>query len=146
MVPFVLRLPPPIDDLQALASTIAQEAGGEPFEGKLGVGYVIVTRATRAGRSILDTVLAPAQFSAWNTDAPTRLRLDTTPPEVWAESYKAACAAAFGLLPDPTHGATHYLNEAATRAGRPHRDLPSWFDEAKVTVRLGRHTFLRLAA
>jgi spore germination cell wall hydrolase CwlJ-like protein len=60
----------------------------------------------------------------------------------WLESMKAAAAALFDLLPDPTNGATHYLNpETVLRvAGK----MPSWYDPAKITTRIGRHEFLRL--
>ncbi len=127
------------DDLYFLALTIAQEAGGEPFEGKLGVGFVIVNR----GGSIIDTVFRSYQFSCWNSDSPTRLSIDAFSDVTLKESLKAACAAYFKLVDDPTQGATHYLNEEITRKLRG-GSLPSWFDESKVTVRIGRHTFLRL--
>lgn len=129
---------PQLDDLLLLAATVKQEAEGEPWEGQLGVAWVIMNRAVRRGRSIADVVFDPHDFSAWNTDSPTRLRLDDIEPEVWAGCYKAACAAYFALVPDPTRGADHYLNpEAVVR-------LPSWYDPAKVTARIGRHKFLRL--
>lgn len=139
-----LRLPDPPDDLQMVALTVKQEAGAEPYAGKLAVAYVLVTRARQSGRSMLDVLFDPYDFSAWNTDSPTRLALDTIPAEQWRECYRAACSAAFGFEPDPTHGADHYLNVATVIkvAGK----LPSWFDEAKVTATIGRHTFLRLNA
>lgn len=139
-----LRLPDPPDDLQMIGLTVYQEAAGEPWEGKVAVAHVILTRARQAKRSILDVVFDPWDFSAWNTESPTRMALDTMDPKVWAECYFAAVGAAGGFLPDPTQGADHYLNEAATRAGRKDGGLPSWFDEAKVTARIGKHTFLRL--
>jgi len=114
------------------------EAGGEPYEGKLGVSFAIMNR----GQSVIDTVLRSYQFSAWNTDSPTRQRIDDTPPLAFRECFKAACAAFFGLSPDPTKGATHYLNEEATRRQRGGK-LPNWFVETKVTARIGRHTFLK---
>jgi len=54
------------------------------------------------------------------------------------------------LLPDPVGGATHYLNEAVTKKIRK-GTFPAWaadpndptkIHEAKVTTRIGRHTFL----
>jgi spore germination cell wall hydrolase CwlJ-like protein len=119
------------------------EAEGEPWEGKLGVAYVIVNRSRIRGRSISDVVLDPYDFSAWNTDAVTRLRLDDIDLDLWDECYKAACAAIFGLVPDPTNGADHYLNEPVVlrRAGR----LPSWLKHMERTTAIGQHTFYKEA-
>ena len=126
------------DDLYFLALTVSMEAGGESYEGKLGVAYAIVNR----GQPIIDTVLRSYQFSAWNTDSPTRMQINETPLWAMRDCYKAACAAYFRLTKDPTAGATHYLNEEITRKMRGGA-LPRWYDEAKVTARIGRHTFLK---
>lgn len=127
------------DEIYFLAITVVMEAGGEPFDGKLGVAYVIMNRSG----SVTDTVFRSYQFSAWNTDSATRMNLDIVPDIVLMESYKAAVAAYFKLLPDPTKEATHYLNEELTRKIR-RGSLPGWFDETKVTARIGKHTFLKL--
>jgi len=127
------------DEIYLLVLTVVMEAGGEPIEGKLGVAYVIINR----GDSIPDTIFRSYQFSCWNTDSPTRMNLDIIPNLVLMEAYKAAVAAYFKLVDDPTKGATHYLNEEITRKMRG-GTLPSWFDESKVTTRIGKHTFLKL--
>jgi spore germination cell wall hydrolase CwlJ-like protein len=138
---------PLLDDLTLLAATVYMESGGEPFEGKLAVAWVIVNRdATGPDPGLDDVILRPWAFSAWNTDHRARAALQTAMnerPVAWVESMKAAAAALFGLVPDPTNGATHYLNEALTRTIRG-GTLPDWFDADKVTARLGQHTFLRL--
>ena len=143
---------PRIDDLLWVASTVAMEAGGEPPLGKLAVAWVIVNRMHTRNQSPSDTVLAPMQFSAWNSDAGTRARLDSIGEAEWHESYKAAAAAYFGLAPDPTKGATFYLNVEMTRRGRRNGDLPTWAADpsdpakpnaAKVTVVIGLHTFMK---
>lgn len=131
------------DEILFLAYTIGQEAGWEPYEGKLGVAYVIMNRAENAKVSVSDTVFKSLQFSCWNADSPTRMNIDVIPIDVLRESYKGACAAYFHLEEDLTHGSTHYLNEEMTRKLRG-GSLPGWFDESKVTVRIGRHTFLKL--
>jgi len=128
------------DELYFLVLTVVMEAGGEPFEGQLAVAYVACNRNSG---SIPDTVLRGYQFSCWNTESPTRLNLDIIPDLILMESYKASVAAYFKLLPDPTKGATHYLNEEVTRKMRG-GTLPGWFEEDKVTARIGRHTFLKL--
>ena len=128
------------DELYLLAITVAMEAGGEPEAGQLAVAYVIVNR----DGGVSDAIFKPWQFSAWNTDSPARMNLDLVPDATFRQCYRTAGAAYFGLLPDPSGGATHYLNEEATKKARPTGDLPAWFDEAKVTARIGRHTFLRI--
>jgi len=127
------------DELYLLVLTVVMEAGGEPYEGKLGVAYVVINR----GDSIPDTIFRGYQFSCWNTESPTRMNLDIIPDLVLMEAYKASVAAYFKLVDDPTKGATHYLNEEITRKMRG-GTLPGWFDESKVTARIEKHTFLKL--
>ncbi len=134
-----------LDYLWLLAVTIAMEAGGESDDGKRCVAFVVVNRARASGESISDVIFKKFQFSCWNTDAPTRMNLDTMDEGTFAASYAAAVSAYFGLVSDPTGGATHYLNEELTRKIRGDGTLPKWFDPARVTRRVERHTFLRLA-
>ncbi len=102
-----------------------------------------MNRVKTSGLSLTDVVFKSMQFSCWNADSPTRLRLDTLTIETLKDAYKYACIAYFGLGIDPSRGATHYLNEAVTRTLRG-GSLPGWFEEEKVTVRLGDHTFLKI--
>jgi len=140
-----------LEQLRWLAYTVYMEAEGEPYEGKLGVAYAICARARSKKRSVSDVVFQGWQFSAWNTESPTRLKLDEISAGLWADCYKASVAAYFELSADPTGGATHYLNVEATKAARG-GTLPKWaadstdatkVNEALVTARLGHHTFLR---
>lgn len=142
---------PLIDDLSWCALTVYMEAEGEPDEGKLGVAWGIANRADRLKQSVPDVVLRAWQFSAWNTDSPRRLALDTLNPDVYHACYRAACGALLRLLPDPTHGADHYLQvetvlaqtgRLPTWAAHPHD--PTRVDPSRVVAVIGRHTFLRL--
>ncbi len=133
------------DDLYFLTLTVVQEAGWEPDEGKLAVAYVVMNRAGASRSSVIDTVLRKMQFSCWNADSPTRMNIDTVLDNVLWSCYKAAAAAYFRFSDDPSNGADHYLNEEMTRKQRG-GILPGWFDEKKVTARIGRHTFLRIGA
>ncbi|HEX7126431.1 MAG TPA: cell wall hydrolase [Thermodesulfobacteriota bacterium] len=149
-----LVLPRPPDDAAWLALTIRMEAGAERWEGKLAVAYVIVGRARRTKASIVDTVLKAWQFSAWNTEEPTRKLLDTIPPELWAECYFAGLAALGGFLPDPSRGASHYLNPVATAKARRAKGwspYPDWatdpadkerLDERRITAWIDNHVFM----
>lgn len=136
-------------DLMLLACTVLGEAEGESDDGKIAVAWTVINRAEDSKRrwpkDIGAVCLQPFQYSAWQN--PRRLSVMRTPrihvsPTIWEACFKAACGAMFKLLPDPTGGATHYLNEHVVLAtvGK----LPSWFHEAAVTVRMDAHTFLAI--
>lgn len=128
-------------DLLWLAATVELEAASETYEGKLAVAHVIMNRVDPgSGKSVTDIVMAPQQFSCWNTGEPSRMRLDVPPSR---DSLRAACVAYFYLTPDPTKGATHYLNPELTRKQRG-GSLPKWYDANKVTAVIGLHHFLKL--
>lgn len=65
------------DDVLAIV-TIAQEALGEPYEGKLAVAEVIRNRMQKrysSDGSVAGTVLRAWQFSGWNTDSVGRIKM-----------------------------------------------------------------------
>ena len=136
-----------LSDLHALdkmlvTATVVLEAEGEPFEGQVAVARVIRNRMERWHQTVSQVVLYVRQFSAWNHDGPRREKLSTlfTSP-AWATAERAV-AAAFSVSPDPSGGATHYLDAAETWRERVDGSLPSWFSADRVTARIGRHTFL----
>ena len=133
-----------VNELFLLTATVAMEAEGEPYRGKLGVAYVIVNRARRRApfKPISDVVLDPYDFSAWNTKGGRQLALDTIPTLVWQDSEKAAASAYYTIEKDPTLGADHYLNVALTRRLRG-GSLPTWLKSMQRTVKIGRHTFYK---
>lgn len=133
------------DALTLLAATIFLEAQGEPDDGQLAVGYVVMNRSTKWKQTVTVACLTPQQFSCWNADYRVRAgaRLHTADVST-IPCWKAAAAALWGLLPDPTAGATHYLNVDATRKLRGGH-LPSWAERmisAGPTLQISRHTFL----
>ena len=133
-----------IDDSLILAKlTVAMEAEGESREGKLAVAFVIFNRArARNKKTISDVILAPFQFSCWNTDSPTRCRLDQISDSVWADCEWAVIQANGVLTNDPTNGATHYLNEELTRKIRG-GSLPSWVENMTKVATIGKHSFYK---
>lgn len=143
----LITAPSEWSDLELLAAVVYLEAEGEPDEGKLGVVWVAMNRAERWRQSVKEVLLKPSQFSCMNPDYfPTMgyARLTAASPAAAEACWRAAAAGLWRLSPDPTGSADHYLNVPATKAGRKKHDLPSWYDEAKITVVIGRHTFLRL--
>jgi N-acetylmuramoyl-L-alanine amidase len=127
-----------------MSLTVAQEAIGESYQGKLAVAYVIRNRAMRSGKSYTDVVLKPYQFSCWNTDSPTRMMLDTLSEKGFAECICASLNAAYQIVPDPTNGAIFYLNPLTVlgSAGK----LPDWWSidgDPTSEIKIGRHLFRR---
>lgn len=125
-----------------LAVSTWMEARGEPYLGKLAVVYTQLTRVKdkRWPDSIEDVIWQPYQFSWTNPGDPNRMKLDDVDwndPE-FQECHKAASSAFYGLEPDPTGGANHYINRAALSR------VPNWYDSSKVTIVIARHEFLKL--
>ena len=124
------------EDKYWLAATILQEAGGEPKEGKLGVGWSIMNRVHKSGRRVVQVVLQPWQYSCWNTSSPTRKLLVTRKTSTWEACVEAAQQAFHAQVPDPTFGSTHYLRADVLPK------LPDWFRKDLVRAKLGHHEFL----
>lgn len=132
--------------LTLYATTVFLEAEGEPYMGKLAVAYVIRNRAkgVRTAAALDDVILRPWQFSCWNADYADnrKQRLASPDAEMWDASWQATAAAWWSFAPDPTYGANHYLNPKTVKA---YGELPRWYDEARITAKIGAHEFLRLA-
>ena len=111
--------------LALLALVVQSEAGFEPYDGKLAVAYVAVNRAAMSGQPLETVLRQPRQF-----------KMDAR-VVVSESSWLAARTALNRTLPDPTHGADHFYNPSV-------RPWPSWYDERYLTVRIGRHSFLKL--
>lgn len=130
--------------LYLVALTIAMEAGGEPYSGKLAVAWVIQNRRTKYSRSLIDVVMDPYDFSAWNTTSGTRMNLDQITDAQFAECLKAALGACFGMEADPTKGAVFYMNVAVVL--QTTGTLPGWWDidaDPASEIKIGAHTFRR---
>jgi spore germination cell wall hydrolase CwlJ-like protein len=124
------------EDLYWLACTVLMEAGGESTEGKLGVAWSIMNRHYKTGHRPMKLVLAPWQYSCWNTTSPTRTLLVTCTPAQREACHEAALAAFEQTEPDPTHGSTHYLNPTVLPK------LPNWYERSLVRAVIGKHHFL----
>ncbi|KKK69174.1 hypothetical protein LCGC14_2936660 [marine sediment metagenome] len=129
-------------ELFVMTCTIALEAEGESYRGKLGVAYVIVNEAGKRKTSIVVEVFRPYRFSVWNTKGGRQRHLDKISSLVWFDSERAAHSAYYGIEKDPTHGADHYLNVGLTRKLRG-GSLPTWLIAMKRTVKIGLHTFYK---
>ena len=151
---------PPLDphDRQDLIRTVFGEASDQPRLGQAAVAHAILNRvhAGGYGDGISGVIHAPAagtnpkfgyhEFSPWNTGRakegnPTAQNLspDSKDPRL-AKAYRdigdVVDKSYSGLIPDPTHGATHYYGYMP----RP----PSWAAPLakQNTVRIGGQTFV----
>jgi spore germination cell wall hydrolase CwlJ-like protein len=127
------------DERDYLIRTIAFEACSETELGKVAVAYAVLNRkkSGRWGDGIQAVVTAPGQFEPWMTRRSEIKRLSPTDP-----CYQSAAAIADAVLsgraPDPTAGATHFLNPEIVRARR-NGSLPSWARGQGHSI--GRHIF-----
>jgi spore germination cell wall hydrolase CwlJ-like protein len=125
-----------------LIRTIAFEAPDESDEGKAAVAHVILNRKGngRWGDNIKDVVTHPWQFEPWMTRRKEMEKLSTYDPR-YQSAARIADAVLTGQLPDPTAGATHFLNPTVVRKRRG-GSLPSWAQGEGLPI--GRHTFYSL--
>ena len=125
-----------------LARTLYGEARGEDLKGIEAVAAVILNRVRYAaaggprwwGRTVREVCLKPAQFSCWNAADPNRAKLtgDLADDPAFAICRRVAVRAIKGILPDPTHGATHYHALSVN---------PRWASALIPTAQIGNHLF-----
>ncbi len=144
-----------------MALTAFLEARSEPVKGILAVLWVIKNRlrlqfALHPERTVHDVCLAPQQFSCWNPGDPNYARglrlaamlIDKRAVHTEPDGYiLSVCGYLADMVcdapdhaPDPSHGATHYLNPDRIA----HR--PAWADPKSGSVlaaRIGSHRFFK---
>ena len=111
--------------LDLLARLISAEARGEPYEGQVAVGAVVLNRVEHPSfpNSIAEVIYQPGAFSCLD---------DGQFDEPVAESaYRAAQDAMNGW--DPTYGAIYYFNPATATS--------KWIWSRPLIVNIGKHRF-----
>ena len=128
-----------VDDRDYLIRTIAFEASGEPAMAKIAVAYVVLNRkkSGRWGDNIKAVVTHPGQFEPWATKRREIETLSSDDPRYQSAAI-IADAVLSGQTPDPTAGATYFLNPIIVRERRG-GSLPSWASGEGRPI--GRHTF-----
>jgi spore germination cell wall hydrolase CwlJ-like protein len=128
-----------LEERDYLIRTMAFEAQGEPDVGKAAVAHVILNRkkSHRWGDSVKDVVIKPWQFEPWMTRRKEMENLSPDDPR-YRRAGRIADAVLAGEVPDPTAGATHFLNPTIVRQRRG-GSLASWARGEGVSI--GRHTF-----
>lgn len=114
-------------DVQLLARLIHGEARGEPYEGKVAVGAVVLnrTRDSRFPSTIAGVIYQPGAFDAVY-DGQINLAPDSG-------SLKAARDAMNGW--DPSYGCIYYYN--------PNTATSSWIWSRPIIVVIGNHNFAK---
>ena len=127
------------EDRDYLIRTIAFEASGESEDGKAAVAHVILTRkrSGKWGDTIKEVVTHPWQFKSWMTKRAEMESLDVEDYR-YRSAAQIADAVLAGQMPDPTTGATHFLNPTVVSQRRG-GSLPSWATGGGLSI--GRHTF-----
>jgi spore germination cell wall hydrolase CwlJ-like protein len=119
------------NDMQCLASAIYFESRGEPLDGQLAVGQVVINRA-ESGRfptSYCGVVYQPSQFSFVRGG---RMPAINTASEAWHNAQAIARIAHEGLWQSPAEGAL-FFHASHVR--------PGW--HLTQVARVSRHVFYR---
>ncbi len=116
-----------VSDLQLLARAINGEARGEPYEGQVAVGAVILNRVNSPNfpNTISGVIYQPGAFTAV-ADGQINVPIDPKSTVV-----KAAQDALNGW--DPTHGCLYYWNPATATS--------KWIWSREIVVTIGKHHF-----
>jgi len=116
-----------ISDEQLLARAINGEARGEPYEGQVAVGAVILNRVRDPNfpNTIAGVIYQPGAFTAVD-DGQINVPIDPDSTVV-----KAARDALNGW--DPTNGCVYYWNPATATS--------SWIWSREIVTKIGKHNF-----
>lgn len=134
-----------LDEIAAL--TIWGEARGEPVEGQIAVGFVIIHRAlSKKYGNIRDACLAPKQFSCWNEDDPNRelmlkigdqFNLQYVTDRVLRQAHWIARGLIQDSFVDNTSNALNYMTKDLFHSER----RPSWAKNVTRVKEIGNHVF-----
>lgn len=118
-----------IGEEQLLARAINGEARGEPYEGQVAVGAVIINRTKHPEfpKTIAGVIYQPGAFTAVS-DGQINVPIDSGSTVV-----KAARDALNGW--DPTNGCIYYYNPATATS--------SWIWSRQVVLKIGKHSFAK---
>jgi spore germination cell wall hydrolase CwlJ-like protein len=128
-----------LEERDYLIRTVAFEAPHETNKGKAAVAHVILNRkkSGRWGDNVKDVVTRPWQFEPWMTRRKEMEELSPNDPR-YQSAARIADGVLAGQIPDPTAGATHFLNPIVVRQRRG-GSLPSWASGEGLSI--GRHAF-----
>lgn len=116
-------------DIQLMARAINGEARGEPYEGQVAVGAVILNRvkSSKFPNTIAGVIYEPGAFTAVSDGQINQ------PIDEGSNVYKAAQDAKNGW--DPTGGCVYYFN--------PNTATNSWIWSRPLVKTIGKHRFCK---
>ena len=116
-----------ISEVQLLARAINGEARGEPYEGQVAVGAVILNRVKHSSfpNTIAGVIYQPGAFTAVSDG-----QINLTPNQT---AYNAARDALNGW--DPCYGAIYYFNPATA--------TNKWIWSRPHVITIGKHRFCK---
>lgn len=148
------------NDIDVMVRTVIGEAADEPDEGKAAVAWVILNRARMnmphyGGNNVADVALHKAsvmrpsgkrivwQFEPWmHTKIRGYLWAIPKSSNKYQHVLSIVRGCVSGEIPDPTGGATHFLNPDIVKS-RTGGSLPSWASGEQK--RIGTHVFYKHA-
>ena len=120
--------PDPDDNLSLLSRVIMGEATGEPFEGKVAIGAVMLNRAHSSSfpHTLAGVIFQPDAFESVSNGL------------IWsrqpsADDVTAAVSALGGW--DPSHGALYFWN--------PSKPVSPWIWTRQIITQIGNQVFAR---
>lgn len=128
----------PTSALLCLALNIYHEAGIDPIEGQMAVGFVTLNRAYKKEKSLCDVVLEPKQFSWTNNalDSKGRIKKKFIPYGIaWTRAKQVSKLLLSAKAKDFTYGATHYYADYINK--------PYWAYSMSYKGRWGTHHFYK---
>jgi len=126
------------DPNDLMTRTILAEAGKEADTGKAAVAHVILNRAKSSGESIPNVIKRPSAFESVGNGSVNAI--DPNSKEYQHVKNDIVLPAMRGDLPDPTNGATHFINKFEMK--RRGEQLPNWAQGEGKNI--GNHTFFSL--
>lgn len=120
-----------------------REARGESLWTQIAIKHVLLNRVAhpfgpyRHCQDLVSTILCPAQFSSFNADDPNAKLLPNPAHAADWRAWLQCCGVVDRGEEDPTGGATHYFDDSIP--------APAWADPSKLTIKIGRFSFYRLA-
>jgi len=142
-----------LDDKQIMGLTIYGEARGEPDEGKIAVGSVILERVDKKswmGKSIQEVCLKPYQFSCYLPNDPNFPQLKNIAndwdnqyniSQVLQNCYGIASGLIDGSIPRTPEIAEAHAYQYLTVALLNSPNCPSWVKSMKEVCRVGAQVF-----
>lgn len=126
-------------DRDMVIRTVIGEAGDQSPQGQSAVANVIMNRVANGqwGKTPSSVVLAPGQFEPWQTRSRELVGISPNSPQ-YQRVGQIVDSVASGSTPDPTNGATHFLDPKIVKARRG-GSLPDWAQGP--TVAIGDHNF-----